>query len=580
MSSTPSIPEHLEQFVVEQEYEQYTAVDQAVWRFVLLQTYARLQQVAHGAYRTGLEATGISVEHIPRIAEMNEKLSRFGWGAVCVDGFIPPRAFQGFQANGILPIAADIRTVAHLAYTPAPDIIHEAAGHAPILSEPAYARYIKNIGQVGGNAFSMPADREVYRAIYTLSEVKENPASTPEQVARAERALERALAAVGEPSEANRLARLYWWTAEYGLVGTTNDYRLYGAGLLSSLGESQSCHDPSVKKVALSPECIDVDYDITRAQPQLFVARDFDHLEEVLSDVGAKLAYRVGGEHALETAVRSEEVATVTLDSGVELVGVVARIGRSERGVRTVEFSGTTAIGRDGALLPGLPRQQDYLVQLGMMADGTPLSSLSLDALARHGDSRGRLELRLDGGERIRGTLRSAEQHDGRLLVVVLESFELQAADGRVFRSQAPYPLALGAEARTARAGALPGFFPPTPRSALRIPKPRWFAPAERDLLSLYERAVESWRGAGGTELVSTFERISDELDERFGNDWLLRWNLLESLVKVGEGAELARRLERDLEDLEVRYAHLEPIATGLEYIRSIGGGDEARDPA
>src|SRR6185295_12416699 len=97
-----TIPGHLRRFVVRQDYEKYTEEDQAVWRFVVLQTHARLLQTAHEAYSHGFSAAGISVERIPRIDEMNEKLGRFGWGAVCVDGFIPPRAFQAFQARSIL----------------------------------------------------------------------------------------------------------------------------------------------------------------------------------------------------------------------------------------------------------------------------------------------------------------------------------------------------------------------------------------------------------------------------------------------------------------------------------------------
>src|SRR5690606_3091385 len=111
---------HLRRYIVEQDYAQYTEIDHAVWRFVLLQTYGHLQHTAHPAYKTGLAATGIGIERIPRIEETNQKLSAFGWGAVCVDGFIPPRAFQGFQAAGLLPIAAEMRSVEHLAYTPAP----------------------------------------------------------------------------------------------------------------------------------------------------------------------------------------------------------------------------------------------------------------------------------------------------------------------------------------------------------------------------------------------------------------------------------------------------------------------------
>jgi phenylalanine-4-hydroxylase len=125
------IPGHLRQHVVHQDYGAYDEIDQAVWRFVLLQTHARLQQTAHPAYREGLRQTGISVEQIPRIEEMDACLARYGWGAVCVDGFIPPRAFQEFQALGIMTIAAAIRTSEHLSYTPPiPSIAASCSGSA------------------------------------------------------------------------------------------------------------------------------------------------------------------------------------------------------------------------------------------------------------------------------------------------------------------------------------------------------------------------------------------------------------------------------------------------------------------
>ena len=100
MSDPPRVPPHLRRYVVEQDYAQYSEIDQAVWRFVLLQTYARLCKTAHPAYPEGLGKAGISVERIPRVAEVAEALERFGWSAVCVDGFIPPRAFQEFQEIG------------------------------------------------------------------------------------------------------------------------------------------------------------------------------------------------------------------------------------------------------------------------------------------------------------------------------------------------------------------------------------------------------------------------------------------------------------------------------------------------
>src|SRR6187549_990744 len=275
------VPPHLRHLIVRQDYSRYTAIDQAVWRFVLLQTHARLKATAHAAYGEGLGQTGISVERIPHIAEMDERLAPFGWGAVCVDGFIPPRAFQELQSLSILPIAAEMRSADHLVYTPAPDIIHEAAGHAPILPDPTYASYLRRIGLAGARAFTLPEDTAVDRAIYALSEIKEKPTATAEQVAAVELSLATARASVARVSEAARLSRLYWWTAEYGLVGAPADYKLYGAGLLSSLWESFACHDPKVRKLPLAAEAGDMEYDVTRPQPQLFVASSFEQLHDV-----------------------------------------------------------------------------------------------------------------------------------------------------------------------------------------------------------------------------------------------------------------------------------------------------------
>src|SRR3954471_8509079 len=156
--ATSAVPLHLRRFVVEQDGAAYNAIDQAVWRFVLLQMHARLVETAHPVYREGLAATGLSVDRIPSVAEMNDRMSRVGWGAVCVDGFIPPRAFQEFQARGLLPIAADLRGREHIAYTPAPDPLPEAAGPAPILTEPAYASSLRRIGEIGKLAFTLPEE--------------------------------------------------------------------------------------------------------------------------------------------------------------------------------------------------------------------------------------------------------------------------------------------------------------------------------------------------------------------------------------------------------------------------------------
>ena len=93
---------------------------------------------------------------------------------------------------------------------------------------------------------------------------------------------------------------------EYGLVETENGPKIYGAGLLSSVGESQACLSSHVKKIPLSVACVEQSYDITEPQPQLFVARSMDHLSHVLGELEATLAFRVGGEEGLKSARLAE----------------------------------------------------------------------------------------------------------------------------------------------------------------------------------------------------------------------------------------------------------------------------------
>jgi phenylalanine-4-hydroxylase len=577
------VPPHLRKYVVNQNYDQYTVQDQAVWRFVLLQTYARLRHTAHAAYAVGFDAVGISVERIPRIAEINERLAQRSFQAVCVDGFIPPRAFQAFQARGVLPIASDIRTSKHLAYTPAPDIIHEAAGHAPFLAHPEYAHYLRRIGSVGEKAFTNAHDRAVYAAIFLLSELKESPSSTVLQLAQAEAEVTRLGALSDEPSEAARLARLYWWTVEYGLVGTPRDYRLFGAGLLSSLGEGHFCHEPSVRKLQLDASCVEIAYDITRPQPQLFVARNFEQLDRVLDEVSRSLGFRLGGHVALSRARASGEPACLELSTGAQLVGVV-QVLHGDAAPDAIELSGACAIAFEFEVLAGWPRTDGYVLPLGWLDDGTSLDSIGPECLRRHTDRSGCLTLRLRSGAVITGRLVDTFERAGRVLGLWLADCVIQR-DGRVLlRAATPYPLLLAERVVTAQAELPQGFYPATEFADTQVPKPRDFAPAERELIGLYEQALAVLRESFGSKVVPRFEVIHRALSERYPDEWLLRWNLLESLIKLGEGGALASSLEADLSRLEVHFAHREPIATGLAYLRGLGiastaprGGQEGR---
>ncbi len=364
------LPAHLRRYVVDQDHEAYTPRDHAVWRHIMHRLANRLKDTAHESYLSGLAATGIGLERIPSLDEMNEKLEALGWSAVGVRGFIPPAVFTELQSLGVLAIAADIRSHEHIEYTPAPDIVHETAGHAPLLADRRYADYLKRCGEVGFRAIASVEDQAVYEAIRNLSVVKEDPAASEDEVRLAEERLRAATASRRYVSESTKASRLYWWTAEYGLVGDPAHPKLYGAGLLSSLGEAVHCLTPAVKKAPLSLICAHTEYDITRMQPQLFVARDFDHLFEVLGAFEATLGWRHGGDQGLEEALRARTVNHLALEGGLELTGkVVARIPAPVElapGLSTalVRVEGPVMISRQGKA-EGRPWPGEALVAFG-----------------------------------------------------------------------------------------------------------------------------------------------------------------------------------------------------------------------
>ena len=181
-SITKKLPKHLQKYIVKQPYAEYTAQDQAVWRYVMKANIDYLQHVAHESFLPGLAKSGITTDEIPHMEGMNRILKDIGWAAVAVDGFIPPAVFMEFQANNVLVISADIRTIEHIKYTPAPDIIHESAGHAPIIAKKEYSNYLKVFGEIGAKAISKPIDDQLFKAIRHLSILKENPNSSKKEI--------------------------------------------------------------------------------------------------------------------------------------------------------------------------------------------------------------------------------------------------------------------------------------------------------------------------------------------------------------------------------------------------------------
>jgi len=326
MAYLDNLPKHLQVFTIKQPYNDYTAKNQAVWRYVMRKSTAYLKDIAHDSYLEGLQKTGISVETIPRMEGMNRILKEIGWHAVAVDGFIPPNAFMEFQAYNSLVIAADIRTAEHIEYTPAPDIIHEAAGHAPIIANPEYAEYLRRFGEIGSKAIASKKDYELYEAIRHLSIIKENPNTLEPAILKAEESVAKIATNMGEVSEMARIRNLHWWTVEYGMIGDLKNPKIYGAGLLSSIGESKWSMNDKVEKLPYTINAADFEFDITKPQPQLFVTPNFAHLSFVLEEFADTMALRNGGLKGVEKLINSQDLGTIELNTGIQISGNFTRV--------------------------------------------------------------------------------------------------------------------------------------------------------------------------------------------------------------------------------------------------------------
>lgn len=452
-----SLPVYLRKYIVPQDQSKYTPLDQAVWRYILRQLRSYLGIHAHETYLWGLEQSGISTEEIPHISEISQHLSRFGWKALPVSGFIPPSAFMELQSLGVLPIASDMRTLEHLLYTPAPDIVHEAAGHAPLLTNLEYSNYLRQYAQVAKKALISKEDLNVYQAIRELSDIKENPSSTPTEIQDAEKKLEAANQAVTHTSEAALLSRMNWWTAEYGLIGDLKSPKIIGAGLLSSVGESELCLSPQVKKIPLSLDCIQYSYDITEPQPQLFVANSFSHLKEVLNQMSRTMAYQIGGTQGVAKAIEAETVNTVELDTGIQIGGVCkSQVVNGQGEIVYLNFEGPCQ----------LAFQNQELTEQGTAQHahgfGTPVGAphgLEHDDLSFENFSKlqkgNQFHLQYPSGLEVTGDYKSHVEQNGSLILLSLENAKATLNGSVLFDpSWGTYDMAIGTRVVSVYAGA------------------------------------------------------------------------------------------------------------------------------
>ena len=421
------LPAHLRQFVVSQDYDNYTPVDHAVWRYVMRKNLAYLSKVADASYLKGLVKTGITIDYIPNVKDMNTILGKIGWGCVCVDGFLPPSSFMEFQAYKVLVIAADIRQIEHIEYTPAPDILHEAAGHAPIIADPTYAEYLRLFGEIGSKAISSAQDFELYEAIRHLSIIKEDPNTEKKEIVQAEKDIELIQSNMGQPSEMAQIRNLHWWTVEYGLIGDLNQPKIYGAGLLSSIGESESCLKEEVKKIPYSIEAAQQAFDITEPQPQLYVTPSYTHLTQVLEEFANTMALRNGGLEGLQKAIASNNICTVEYSSGLQVSGIFNNVISENGQIVYLSTSSPTALAWQNKELVGHDKSyhaHGFSSPVGLLKNmSMPLENMSIDELMSLEIEVGKqVSLEFESGVNVKGKLINLSKNRKDLIMIL--SFE------------------------------------------------------------------------------------------------------------------------------------------------------------
>ena len=527
------LPDHLRQFVVNQDYDNYNSVDHAVWRYVMRKNLAYLSQVADESYLKGLEKTGITIDSIPNIRDMNAILGKIGWGCVCVDGFLPPSSFMEFQAYKVLVIAADIRQIEHIEYTPAPDILHEAAGHAPIIADPTYAEYLRLFGEIGSKAISSAQDFELYEAIRHLSIIKEDPNTKEEDITQAEKDIETIQSNMGEPSEMAQIRNLHWWTVEYGLIGDLSNPKIYGAGLLSSIGESESCMKDEVRKIPYSIDAAQQAFDITEPQPQLYVTPTYTHLTQVLEEFANTMALRQGGLKGLQKAIASNNTCTVEYSSELQVSGIFNNVIFDNGQIVYLSTSSPTALAWQNKELVGHDKSyhaHGFSSPVGKLKNSSkPLENISIDELTKLGIEAGKeVILNFESGVLVKGKLINLlKNRKGLNMILSFEDCSVTYNNEVLFQPEwGTYDMAIGESIVSVFSGAA---------DMAVFSKDNAFVPTELthkiqyndkrlELHKLYQQVREIREGrASKDNLVNVWQELQGHTD-----DWLCAVEILE----------------------------------------------------
>lgn len=236
----PGYTDPTEMFI-EQRYEGYTPDDHEAWRILFTRQMEYLAVHASNVYLQGAKAINLRGDRIPPLSDINARLRPLtGWQSRAVPGYLPPKAFFACLARREFPTTIVIRPKSSLDYLPQPDIFHDVFGHVPLHADPIFADFLQTYGQAALHC--------------------------------------------NDDEHTKRLARLFWFTVEFGLIREDNALKVYGSGLISSPGESvHSLNSDEVDRRPFDLETVcDTDFEIDHYQPILYVLESFEQLRDAM----------------------------------------------------------------------------------------------------------------------------------------------------------------------------------------------------------------------------------------------------------------------------------------------------------
>src|SRR5262249_47945617 len=387
-------------------------------------------------------------------------------------------------------------------------------------------------------------DFELYQAIRHLSILKERPNADAKEVDEATKLVEHRQKTLGDPSEMALLSRLHWWTVEYGLIGTLENPKIYGAGLLSSIGESVSCLEPAVKKIPYSIDAQTCAFDITTKQPQLFVCTDFQHLRGVLEEFASTMAFKVGGLEGINKAIECQNVGTYQYSSGLQVSGIFTDVVTDENNspiyLRTTD---KTALAFQDKELEGhdIDHHKDgFGSPVGEWKQTTTSPELlTNDQLHALGIVEGRkAKIEFVSGVVVSGKVEQILRRDGKLLLITFSKCAAKYGDRVLFNPDwGMYDMAVGERISSVFNGAADK---DAYNQVALIPKERTIkvpSDAKRKRLeNLYAQVRKIRESKAGYERLG---EIWETQQAEHPEDWLLSMEIFEILDATNQQPEL-----------------------------------------